>query len=188
MAKGRSSNDASATITQAQQNSDTNTGNANALYSDLAPTLESQVANPQGYSPVDEAAMETGAQQGAGGGEAAAVGQGGLLAARTGNAGAAGKSISDASRGSGEQLSKNLLGIRSADANLKQEQRGQALTGLENLETGQESSATSNLGQVAPLVVANADEKNASLAKGQGEFNDVLNSLKYLSNPTGAQQ
>lgn len=177
-AKG--SNDAVATTHQAQQNSDTNTGNANALYSDLAPTLESQVANPQGYSPVDEAAMETGAQQGAGGGEAAAVGQSGLLAARTGNAGAAGKSISDASRGAGEQLSKNLLGIRSANANLKQEQKGQALSGLENLEAGQENSATSNLGQVAPLVNSNTQAAAQQVAQNQDEFSDILSSAKFL--------
>lgn len=147
---------------QANANANTFMGNSNSIYGDLAPTLESQLANPQGFNPADEAAMETGAEQGAGGGEASAVGQGGLLAARTGNAGAAGKAVSDASRGAGEQLSKNLLGIRNANANLKQEQKGQALSGLEGIYGTNVGAQGTALGNVAANSNANTNAVNAS--------------------------
>ena len=148
-------------------------GNAGAIYSDIAPTLESTLANPQGFSPADEAAMETGAQQSAGGSQAAAVGQGALLDARTRNAGAAGKSISDASRGAGEQLSKNLLGIRGANAKLKQQQQNTAISGLEGLYGTGVQGGNAALGEVAPLVQANTGAINASY----DPFTDILNPL-----------
>lgn len=137
-------------------------GNAGAIYSDIAPTLESTLANPQGFGPADEAAMETGAQQSAGGSEAGAVGQGGLLAARTKNAGSAAQAISDASRGAGENLSKNLLGIRTANAQLKQHQRDSATSGLEGLYGTGVSGGNAALGEVAPLVNADTNASNAS--------------------------
>jgi hypothetical protein len=137
-------------------------GNSGAIFSDIAPTLESTLANPQGLSPADEAAMETGAMQSAGGANAGAVGQGSLLAARTKNAGTAQSAIADAARGAGENLSKNLLGIRSANAGLKQKQRSEALQGLEGLYGTTTGAGNTALGQVAPLVQANTAAENAS--------------------------
>ena len=137
-------------------------GNANSLYGSLAPTLEGEIAHPAGYAPSDLSAMETGAQQSAGGSQAGAVGQGGLYAARTGNKGAAAAAIADASRGAGQQLSKNLLGIRSANANLKNEQQQAGISGLTNL-TGLETGASNNaLANIAPLSNANTNSENAS--------------------------
>lgn len=158
-------------------------GNASGIYSDIAPTLESTIANPQGFAPTDEAAMETGAQQAAGGTQAGAVGQGGLYAARTGNRGAASKAISDASRGAGEQLSQNLLGIRAANAKLKQQQRNTAISGLEGLYNTNVSGGNQALGEIAPLVNANTTAANSdpwnqffgSLAKAGGSA--VINGL-----------
>lgn len=95
--------------------------------------------------------------EGAGGTQAAAVGQGGLLAARTGNAGAGAESISDASRGAGEQLSKNLLGIRSQNAALKERQRESATSGLTNTLALETNAGNTALGQIAPLVNANTE-------------------------------
>lgn len=74
---------------------------------------------------------------------------------RTRNAGAGAKAVSDASRGAGEQLSKNLLGIRSANAQLKQHQRDTALAGLEGLYGTGVTGSERNLGEIAPLVEAN---------------------------------
>ena len=136
--------------------------NAGGIYSDIAPTLESTLANPQGFNPADEASMDTGALQGAGGTQAAAVGAGGNLAARTRNAGAIGKSVSEASRGAGEQLSQNLLGVRGADAKLKEQQRSGALSGLEDLYGTGVAGGNQALGEVAPLVGANTGASNAS--------------------------
>lgn len=106
--------------------------------------------------------METGAQQSAGGSQAGAVGQGGLFAARTRNKGGAAAAIADASRSAGQQLSKNLLGIRSANAELKNRQQQAGISGLEGL-TGLETGASNTaLGNVANLSRANTDAANAS--------------------------
>ena len=153
--------------------------NAGGIYSDIAPTLESTLANPQGFNPADEASMETGALQGAGGTQAAAVGAGGNLAARTRNAGAIGKSISDASRGSGEQLSQNLLGVRGANAKLKEQQRTGALSGLEGLYGTGVAGGNQALGEVAPLVGANT----AAAHQSWDAFNNIT---KALSDAAGA--
>ena len=149
-------------------------GNANSLYGDLAPTLESEVAHPAGYAPTDLSAMETGAQESAGGSQAGAVGQGGLYAARTRNKGGAAAAIADASRGAGQQLSKNLLGIRSANANLKNEQQQAGISGLSNL-TGLETGASNNaLGNVANLSNANTNAENASWDWSKDLFAPIL--------------
>lgn len=160
---GRGNDTADTASKTSLSNSNTLTGNANSLYSNLAPMLTSQAAHPAGFSPADEAAMETGAMDTAGGSEAAAVGQGNLEAARTRNAGGFGQAVSDAARGAGETLSRGLLGVRNANANLKQRQHDEALGGLQGLYNTNVGGASSALGNVAPLVNAatRADNANA---------------------------
>ena len=158
----RGSNTATAAENTAAGNAASLNSNASAIGSQLTPTLESTLANPQGFNPADESAMETGAQQSAGGTQAGAVGQGGLYATRTGNAGAASKAISDASRGAGEQLSQNLLGIRGANAKLKEQQENTAISGLEGLYNTNVSGGNQALGEVAPLVNSNTNAANSS--------------------------
>lgn len=184
----RGDNQAQGAEGQSNANANTFMANGNSLYSDLAPSLESTVANPQGFSPADEAAMETGAQQGAGGSEAAAVGQGGLLAARTRNAGAGSKAITDASRGAGEELSRNLLGIRTADASLKQHQRDTAQSGLEGLYGANVSGQGQALGNVAANSNANTNAANASWDWAKDVLSPVLSAAGtaaggYLGKP-----
>ncbi len=159
--------------TTATNNSEGFGANAQNIYGSLEPSLTAEATNPTGYGPADLAAMQTEAAQSAGGSQAAAVGQGGLLAARTRNAGGPAAAIANASRNSGEQLSKNLLGITTGNARLKQQQREEGLTGLENL-TGLETNAQNQaLGQVAPLVNANTNAQNES-----------WDAVKYLLDPT----
>lgn len=105
--------------------------------------------------------METGALQSAGGGQAAAVGAGSLLGARTGNKGAAAAAIPAASRGAGEQLSQNLLGIRGANAKLKNQQQNTAISGLEGLYNTNVSGGNQALGEIAPLVDTNTKAATA---------------------------
>lgn len=172
MARG----DQQASGAEGQSNSNANAffGNANSLYGDLAPTLEGEIAHPAGYAPSDLSSMETGAQQSAGGSQAGAVGQGGLYAARTRNKGGAAAAIADASRGAGQQLSKNLLGIRSANANLKNQQQQAGISGLTNL-TGLETGASNQaLGNVAALSNANTNAENASYDWAKDIFDPIL--------------
>lgn len=108
------------------------------------------------------AAMRTEAEQGAGGGQAAAVGQGALLGARTRNKGAAAEAVADASRGAGQQLSNSGLRVQTENAGLKNQQRQSALSGLTGL-TGMETQASNNaLGEVAPNANANTNAANQS--------------------------
>jgi hypothetical protein len=158
-----------ANATQAANNSQDFLNNSNALYSTVAPQLTSEAANPAGFDPTDLAAMNTDAQQSAGGSQAAAVGQGALLGARTRNSGAAASAIGEAAREGGQQLSKNALGVQRANAGLKESQRQSALGGLENL-TGLETGAANNalgvsngaLSSVASNAQANTAAENAS--------------------------
>lgn len=124
--------------------------NANALYSTLAPQLQTEAANPQGFGPTVKAEMNTAGQQSAGGGEAAAVGQGALNAGRTRNAGSADAAIADAARTGGQHAVNASLETELADAETKQHQQQAGLAGEENLNA-------TELGQVAPLSNANSN-------------------------------
>lgn len=176
---GRGSDVAQGSATQSQNTATGLTGNANSLYSNLAPTLTSQAAHPAGFSPTDEAAFETGAMDTAGGTQSAAVGQGNLEAARTRNAGGFGQAVSDASRGAGETLSRGLLGVRGANASLKEHQHDTALSGLQGLYGTNVGGANSALGNVAANVNADTNAENASW----NAFNNITGAI---TNAAGA--
>ena len=158
----RGSDRADNAATSAQGISNTSAGNAQGLYSTLAPELQSTATAPQGFNPNDFAAMNTSAQQSAGGSAAGAVGQGGLLAARTRNAGGADAAIADSVRSSGRQLSQGVLGTQIANAKLKEQQREGALSGLQGLYGTNTGASVNALGQVAGNVNASTGAENAS--------------------------
>ena len=144
-------------------------GQSTAAYQTVLPQLESQIANPAGYTPNDLAAANTAAQQSAGGSQAAAIGQGALLAARNRNAGSPATAIAEGVRSAGENLSKEAVGTQLANAGLKERQRESALSGMENLvgTTGQLGNgalgaSNTGLGEVASNVNANTNAVNAS--------------------------
>jgi hypothetical protein len=158
----RGSDQARGAATAAQNLSNQYAGNAQSGFNTLMPELQTEAAHPAGFNPVDLARMNTGAQQTAGGSNAGAVGQGALLGARTKNPGAAPAAIAESTRESGQQLSKNALGIQTANARLREEQRQEGMKGLQGL-TGLETGAGINaLGEVAPNVNADVNAKNAS--------------------------
>ncbi len=130
---------------QALTNSSDLSGKASQVYSSLAPTLAGDVAHAPGYNPSELANMNTAAQQSMGGAVAGATGQGGLLAARTNNAGAAAPAIADAARTGGQGLSKAALAISGENADLKQHQRSDALKGLQGLYGTNVGGATGSL-------------------------------------------
>jgi hypothetical protein len=110
--------------------SGTATAQGGAAYGTIAPVLSTMATSPMGYSPADMAAMKTSSIQSTGGSTAGAVGEGGLEAARTGNAGGSTAAVDDAARSGLVQNSVNALGVDTANANLKQEQQKEGLTGL----------------------------------------------------------
>ena len=160
MARG----DQQAQTAESTANTSANTfgGNANSLYSSVAPQLMQDAAHPTGFTPEQEANMTTAAEQGAGGGQAAAVGQGALLGARTKNAGAAANAISEASRGAQRTLGQNTLGIKLASADLANQKRSQALSELGGLYGTSAGASNNALGEVASNSNANSNAANAS--------------------------
>lgn len=135
---------------------------ASGLYAPLAPQLINQSVNPQGYAPTDLAAMNTAAQQGAGGGAASAVGQGQLKAARTHNAGGSDAAIADAARTSGENASEAALKVATGNAQAKMHQQEHAQNELGTQEGIQQTAALGALGQVPGDVNASTNAEDAS--------------------------
>lgn len=108
-------------------------GNATNLYGSLAPALTAEAVAPSGYTPAQKAAMNTAGQQSAGGTQAAATGQGALLASRTKNAGTADAAIADSARKAGALASNAALSTEVKNADLQQRQRQEGLSGLGSL-------------------------------------------------------
>lgn len=113
--------------------SNTLTANAGNIYGGLEPTLQAEAAHPQGYTPTQKAVMNTAAQQSAGGSQAGTVGQGGLYAARTRNAGGAQSAIGAGTRSAGANLSKAAVGTETNNANLQQKQQQEGISALGGL-------------------------------------------------------
>ena len=129
----------------AQNQANTENANAANIYGGLEPTLQAEAAHPSGYTPQQKAEMNTAAQQSAGGSTAGAVGQGGLYAARTRNAGAAQNAIGSASRGAGANLSKAAVGTELSSANLANQKQQQGIQGLGGLYSSNLNAAAQNL-------------------------------------------
>lgn len=171
---GRNNNQATTAATSAQDLSNEYAGNAAGLFGALAPTLESQMANPQGFGPTTIAQMDTAAQQSAGGSQAAAVGQGALRAARTRNAGAGEAATAASTRSAGQQLSQAALRTQLANAQAKMQQQGQAESGLEGLFSTNAGLSVNALGEVAQNVNANTNAVNASWDWAKDLFDPML--------------
>lgn len=150
-----------------------NQSNAQGIYSTLAPELAAQASDPQGFTPEEKAAMDTSAQQSVGGSQAAAVGQGALLAGRTKNAGTADAAIADAARSGAQTLSQDSLKTEMADAQLKQQKQQAALSEEGSLYGTGTGAAANDLGEVANNVNANSKAEEES-----------WNWAKYVLDPT----
>ena len=147
-------------------------GNASGLYGELAPQLETQVANPQGMGPTELANLRTSNMETAGGSQAGGVGAGGLLAARTRNAGGAQGAIASSARSASKELGGANLKTNLANEQLKERERESGLTGLENLTLGETGAGIQSAGQIAGDVNANTGAENAS-----------WDAMKYLLDP-----
>ena len=149
-------------------------GQGQGLYSTLAPQLESEAANPQGFGAPTLARLDTAAQESAGGGEAAATGQAALQDSRTRNAGGSGMALSKAARESGKNLTQATLQTRLADEQLKEEQRSHAQSELGGLYGTNVSGGNAALGETAANVNANANQEDASWGWAKNILGPVL--------------
>ena len=163
-----------ANSTTANNLSNNLTANASNIYGGLEPTLQAQASHPSGYTPMQKANMNTAAQQSAGGSIAGAVGQGGLYAARTRNAGAAQNAIGSAVRSAGSNISREAVGTEMADANLAQKKQAAGLGGLSNMY-GTELSGGENARGLSNSALSGAAQSSAdspwnTLLKQTGQF------------------
>ena len=117
-----------ATSTGANYGSD-----ASSVSSTLVPELRQEATAPQGFSPTDLNAQLVAGEQGAGGAASSLAGTAGLGAARSRNTGALSGVLDEVSRNKGRQLSENALNVQSSNAQLKEKQRQEGLSGLEGV-------------------------------------------------------
>lgn len=106
---------------------------ADTLGSTLVPELTKEATHPTGFNPTDLNNMLVAGEESAGGATGSTVGQANLEAARTHNTGALSAVLDEAARNKTRALSTNALDVSNANAQLKEKQRQQGLTGLEGL-------------------------------------------------------
>lgn len=160
--------------TSANKMSGVNAGEAAGTFGTLNPFLTTEMLHPAGFDPATMAAMNTGAQQSAGGAAAGAVGQGALRAARTRNRGGADAAVGASTRAAGETLSKGLLGVQESNARLKQQQQQEGAGGLERLFGTTTGAGVNSLGEVARNSEANTKADEASWGWATNLFDPML--------------
>lgn len=114
------------------------TANANVDRSSVIPGLIRQAQTPQGFTPEQLNSQLVASQQAAGGGNAAATGEGRLAAIRTKTAGGFAPALDEAARQKGRTLSSNALDIQNQNARLglnRQDLARQQLLGLYGTDT-----------------------------------------------------
>ena len=123
-----------------------NSQNAQSAYNTVSPLYQQMASGTDGYTPTQLSNLYTASAQSSGGGQAAAVGAGNLLAARDNNIGGLGTAISDSARQAGIANSSNALQIQNQNTSLENQRQMQALSGLSSLYSGSDSEANANLG------------------------------------------
>lgn len=127
---------------------------ASGALSTINPIYSQMAEGNMGFTPQQKSNMLTASGQSLGGAVSGAVGEGGLLAARTGNAGGSASALDDAARTAGVQESSNALGVENADASLAHQNQITGLNGLNSIyddanKTGVDYLNTANSAQQA---------------------------------------
>ena len=149
----------------------------------LAPALTQEATNPQGFQQSDLNDMNSAALQSLGGSQAAAVGAGGVRAARTRNAGAGDAAIGESSREAMRDLSQRALQVSTANATMREQKRQQALNQLQGLYGQNVGSSLQSLGlSNDALNVANGADRNL-----MGFYGDIMKTASGLIDPFGQQ-
>jgi hypothetical protein len=125
--------------------SGTNSNTANSALSTINPIYSQMATGTDGLTAQQKANALTASSESAGGGVASAVGQGGLLAARTGNAGGATAALDDASRMAGVTNSKNALDVQNQSDALARMNQQTGLSGLNGIYAEANGQANANL-------------------------------------------
>ncbi len=106
---------------------------AMSAYNTVNPIYSKLATGSVGLTPQQKSNMLTASADSLGGGVSSATGQGGLYAARTGNAGGATAAIDDAARQAGVQQSENALNVENTDAEVARQNQKLGLAGLNGI-------------------------------------------------------
>lgn len=140
-------------------NSSTATGQATTAYNDVNPIYSKLATGTVGYTPQQKSDQLTASSQSLGGGVSAAVGQGGLLAARTGNAGGATAALDDASRQAGVTQSGNALDVQNQSDQLATQNQRVGLAGENSIYNDANSTGVGYLNTADAAAQAEAQRK-----------------------------
>ena len=153
---------------------------ADTLYGQLLPQYTQMATNPSGFDRTTLNNMTTAGMQANGGATAGAVGQGNLMAARTGNIGGYQYANDAAARAGMEKNSEAALDTQLKNADYKRAQTAQGLAGLNGLYA-------TNLGtSMNELNAENASTKTLSDAGQSGWFQNFLGYMNAMSNAAKA--
>lgn len=133
---------------------------AAGIGSSLIPGLERDANNPTGLTPVQKNNELVASQEAVGGANSGIVGEGNLAAARTRNAGGFARSLDEAARQKGRQLSTNALGVENLDTKIALQKQAQARGELAGLY------GTDVSGQLKAMGLQNED-LNTALQAGK---------------------
>jgi hypothetical protein len=159
---------------QSQNQYNTANANASSLFQTLNPICSQEATNPTGFSDSDMSAMNTAGQQSTGGAVAAAKGELGLRAARTGNRGGTETALDSSVRNAMQTNSQNALKVQSENAMLKQANQQAGISGLQGLY-GQNVNDT-----MASLGLGNSAVQTGVQAGRSGwfqNFTDYINAV-----------
>lgn len=150
-----SSNDGFANSGTANTLATTYGSRATANSNILTPTLNRMATNPQGYDQSQLNGFNTAATQSIGGATAGAVGGANQTAARTNNAGGYAPAVAQVAHDGTAALSDAALNVQNQNAQLKQQQQAEGISGLEgmyNTNTGADENALSLSNQALNVV------------------------------------
>ena len=149
-------------------------GKAAALYGGLAPQLQAESVNPEGFGPATLARMKTENEQAGGGASAGVTGEAGLIEGRTRNAGGTGAALASAASKIGAGVTDANLKTNLANELLKQQQRQAGLSGQEGIAGAELGGSEGALGNTANLSNANTNAVNASWDWSKDLFGPIL--------------
>lgn len=149
-------------------NSAQSVGQAKTAYDTVNPIYSRLATGTTGYTPQQKADELTASSQSLGGGQAAAVGQGGLLEARTGNAGGAAAAIDDAAHNAATVQSSNALDVQNRSDALATQNQRVGLSGLNSVYGDANRTGADYLSTANSAAQAEAQRKMGYLKLGLG--------------------
>jgi hypothetical protein len=143
-------------------------GQVGQIQGEELPFLTNELTNPQGYGAQQIAQMETAGGQATAGAAGAGKEAATLNASRTGNTAAIPGVIDATTRAAMAQQSNNALGIQQANANLKQQQQQEGVSGLEQMYGTDVNAALNALGLSTSAINAQtaADQESNNAIQG----------------------